>query len=459
MKRFVTEAMSLGLVMLLATVPACKESAEHKHDDHAGHEHHDHGDHAHEGKDRNHAGHDHAGHDDHDGHDHAPEKPKTAAGHDEHEQEIVLSPAAIKQWNITLQRAMNQPLAQTLRVPARVSYNLEKVAHVGSLVAGRVSAIHARAGDSVAQGDLLLELISPQLGQAQNDLLQKQARVLAARTALAADTTLFENAKALHDRTQGIALSEVQRREAQMQASQASLDAASSDVQAARNLLALMGMTDRQIDSLLTTGKLDPIARIHAPIAGRVIQQRVTLGESINPDRDALYVIATMDELWVLADVPEAHGSQLHEGAVATLQLPNQSPSTLEGKVTFISPELDEVTRTMTARITLPTSDDTTAAGLRPGMFVQVDLVVGKDSQPVLAIPEKAVQTLEDRPVVFVPVEGEPNTFKPAFIRIGRQVGQLVPVLEGLSEGQQFVATGSFILKADLGKAGAAHEH
>lgn len=462
MKPTKTHWLSLSVGMLLAALPACKDAADHPHDDHAGHAHHDHDDHAHEGKNANHAGHDHGSHEDHDshaGHDHAPAKPAgTSAAHDDHDQSITITPAAIKQWHITLERATTQPLTQTLRVPARVSYNLEKVAHVGSLVQGRVSAIHARVGDEVSPGDLLLELTSPQLGQAQSDLLQKQAGVRAARTTLKADTTQYENAKALHDKTQGIALSEVQRREAQMHASQAALDAATSDVAAARNQLMLMGMTDTAIDQLQETGKLDPIARIHAPIAGRVIQQRVTLGEAVSPERDALFILAAMDELWVLADVPEAHASHITQGAAATIHLPSQTRS-MQGQVTFLHSELDEVTRTLTARIVMGTTGESDAARLRPGMFVQVDIRVGDDAAPVLAIPEKAVQTLDDKPVVFVPVQGQANTFKAQPVRIGKQVGELVPVLEGLREGQMFVATGSFILKADLGKAGAAHEH
>ncbi|MBC8106127.1 MAG: efflux RND transporter periplasmic adaptor subunit, partial [Anaerolineae bacterium] len=70
-----------------------------------------------------------------------------------------------------------------------------------------------------------------------------------------------------------------------------------------------------------------------------------------------------------------------------------------------------------------------------------------------------AVQTVEGEPSVFVPVEGEPNTFAKRAVGVGAPINGMVPVFAGLKDGEKYVATGSFILKAELGKAGAAHEH
>jgi cobalt-zinc-cadmium efflux system membrane fusion protein len=96
-------------------------------------------------------------------------------------------------------------------------------------------------------------------------------------------------------------------------------------------------------------------------------------------------------------------------------------------------------------------------------MFARVEIVEmdpGNPSPvPVVAVPEGAIQTVEGRPSVFVPVEGEPNTFAKRSVTIGPAVGGLVPVSSGLVEGELFVSAGTFILKADLGKGAAAHEH
>jgi cobalt-zinc-cadmium efflux system membrane fusion protein len=92
-------------------------------------------------------------------------------------------------------------------------------------------------------------------------------------------------------------------------------------------------------------------------------------------------------------------------------------------------------------------------------MYAQAEVVMGEAMAPVLAVPTDSVQTVEGGPAVFVPVPNEPNTFAKRAIRIGDPIGGKVPVLEGLAEGEEYVTVGSFLLKAELGKAGAAHEH
>ena len=129
----------------------------------------------------------------------------------------------------------------------------------------------------------------------------------------------------------------------------------------------------------------------------------------------------------------------------------------LEGKVSYVAPSLDAGTRTVQVRIVVPNPK----GSLRPGTFARADLTTGTTTgaTAVLAVPEESVQTVEAKPSVFVPVEGEPNTFAVRVVKVGRAVGGMVPVESGLKEGEQVVVSGTFILKAELGKAGAAHEH
>jgi cobalt-zinc-cadmium efflux system membrane fusion protein len=122
-----------------------------------------------------------------------------------------------------------------------------------------------------------------------------------------------------------------------------------------------------------------------------------------------------------------------------------------------MAPSLDADTRTVQVRIVVPNP----RGSLRPGMFARADLTprATTDAAAVLVVPEESVQTIEAKPSVFVPVEGEPNTFATRVVKVGRPVGGMVPVESGLNEGEQVVVSGTFILKAELGKAGAAHEH
>jgi cobalt-zinc-cadmium efflux system membrane fusion protein len=76
-----------------------------------------------------------------------------------------------------------------------------------------------------------------------------------------------------------------------------------------------------------------------------------------------------------------------------------------------------------------------------------------------VAVPDEAIQTVEGGPAIFVPVANEPNTFAKRAVTIGKPVGGLIPIYAGLVEGERFVIAGTFILKAELGKGSAAHEH
>jgi cobalt-zinc-cadmium efflux system membrane fusion protein len=77
----------------------------------------------------------------------------------------------------------------------------------------------------------------------------------------------------------------------------------------------------------------------------------------------------------------------------------------------------------------------------------------------VLAVPDDAVQTVDGAPAVFVPVAGEENTFARRAVTLGQPVGGMVPVVSGLTEGEPVVVSGTFILKAELGKGEASHAH
>ncbi len=150
--------------------------------------------------------------------------------------------------------------------------------------------------------------------------------------------------------------------------------------------------------------------------------------------------------------------AEIAVGAQAWVKVGSSASKPLEGQVAFISPMVDMTTRTAQVRVEVATKD----LPLKPGMFAQVEIVTsadGAEPTPVVAVPDVAVQVVEGGPAIFVPVEGEPNTFAKRAVTIGKSVGGLVPIYSGLVDGERFVAVGTFILKADLGKGSAAHQH
>jgi membrane fusion protein, heavy metal efflux system len=224
---------------------------------------------------------------------------------------------------------------------------------------------------------------------------------------------------------------------------------------AAENRLHLLGMDQAAVETLAHTSEIDPKYVIRAPIDGQVTEREATLGELVGPDNDKLLVLANLGVVWVFADVPEAAVSNITLGAEAAITVAATGEEQFEGKIAHISPELDPSTRTARIRIEIPNPQ----MRLFPGMFARAEIHTGASDEPVIAIPADAIQTIEGDPSVFVPVRGEKNTFAKRQVGVGRPINGLVPVLAGLNEGDRYVVVGSFILKAELGKAGAAHEH
>ncbi|MBS0186636.1 MAG: efflux RND transporter periplasmic adaptor subunit [Planctomycetes bacterium] len=406
-----------------------------------------------------------------DGHDHGSKPPAKAdehAGHDHgsesggaegHADEVKLTAEAIERYGVKVQPAQLWALKPTFVAPARVGFNTEAMAHVGSPLRGRAVELKVRLGDTVKRGDALLVVESPELGEAQNDFFQKRIAAQSASPAVDLARVAWERAKALLEQSQGISLTEVQKREAEYKAAVASQRAAEAAVVGSENRLHLLGMSQASVEELAKTGEISPRYTVHAPIDGQVVQREVTLGELVSPDREALLVLADTSTLWVLADVPEARLHEIAVGAKSWVAVGTTGARRFEGQVAFVAPLVDATTRTAQVRIEVPAA----ALTLKPGMFAQVEIVAtdpaNPEAAPMVAVPDEAVQTVEGGPGVFVPVKGEPNTFAKRAVTVGHSVGGLVPILGGLVEGEEFVVAGTFILKAELGKGSAAHEH
>lgn len=399
----------------------------------------------------------HAGEEGHDEHE-AGEHPEDEEQHAEegHADEVRLTAEAIERYGIVVGQAERRQLAGIVTAPARVGFNREAMAHIGSLVEGRISEIRASLGDRVDAGDVLLVVDSPELGQLQGDYLAKQSAVAAAKPAVEIARGAYQRAQDLYDQTEGgISLTEVQRRQAELRAAERELAMAEAGLTAAANGLRLHGMSDEEIATLAETAKVNPLYEVRAPIAGEVVEREVTPGELVSPDDESLMVLGDLSRLWVLVDVAEAKLVSVGVGSMVTLEVPAMPDRTFEGEVTYVSPLVNEATRTARLRVEVDNADRL----LRPGMFARASVgAADGGGEGVTAVPAVAVMTVENEPSVFVPVE-EPNTFARRAVVVGERVGGHIPILSGLEPGEPVVTAGTFILKAELGKAGVEHAH
>jgi cobalt-zinc-cadmium efflux system membrane fusion protein len=395
------------------------------------------------------AGHDDSGHGGHGGHGETGEE-----GEEGHADEAKLSPEAVQRAGIRVEKAAKVALAPTYRAPARVALDLDATAHVGVPVRGRVRELRVKRGEVVEKGAVLFVLDSPELGSAQNEFLEKRVAAETVGPAVEIAKSSYDRAKRLLDASGNMTLTEVQRREAEWKSAEAAAMTAHAAATTAENTLHLLGIDQAAVARLVATREIDTTVVITAPIAGTVLERDVTLGELVSADAESLIVLADTTVVWVFAHVPETRLSEARPGATVRLHVAALPGRVIEGRIAAIPPKMDEATRTAEVRI-----DVKDARSLRPGMYAQAEVVMGEPGAPVLAISQEAVQNVEGGPAVFVPVPNEENTFTKRSVRVGAPVGGMLPVLEGLAEGELYVAAGSFVLKAELGKSGAAHEH
>ncbi len=218
----------------------------------------------------------------------------------------------------------------------------------------------------------------------------------------------------------------------------------------AREVRVSVGATVRTGDVLAVVESSNSLARfeLRTLIDGVVIARHLTLGEAVGPDTQA-FVIADLRSVWAEFAVHQKDLPLVRMGR--RLRILAESPEEeAEGEISYVTPIVDEDTRSAAARAVLPNP----GARWRPGTFV-----TGRVLDPVevpLAVTRDAVQTIEGRPSVFVLA---PDAVVPRAVVLGRSGETRVEVASGLRVGERYAARGAFLLKAELGKDSAEHDH
>jgi len=186
-------------------------------------------------------------------------------------------------------------------------------------------------------------------------------------------------------------------------------------------------------------------------LGGVVIDRALSLGEAVGRDRP-VFVIADLDTVWVDIAVYLRDLELVAVGQPVTV-LCGRHDEPVHDRIDYVSPVVDEATRTATARVVLANHD----LHWRPGMFATARVMVEEKEVPV-AVPPSAVLLVEGRPAVFVQTA---DGFAPRAVTLGRTNDELVEIAAGLAPGETYVAQGGFTLKAELEKAsfGDAHVH
>jgi membrane fusion protein, copper/silver efflux system len=384
---------------------------------------------------------------------------------------VTLSPGAQQVASIEVTTLTRRPLEHELRTVGRVEYAEPLVAYLTARVAARVERVYADfTGVTVAAGDHLVDLYSPELVVAQQELLSSRV-------------------------------------------------AGSEDV--AREKLLLLGVTEEQLAAIETEGRPRTVLTVHTPVGGTVIEKNVRDQMYVQVG-DPLYTIADLSTVWLYADIYEYELPWVAIGQRVDVTLEAAPGESFTGTVAFVEQVVREATRTVRVRVNLPNPD----GRLKPGMFAHATIHAalsasgtrapsplagrwvcpmhpdvtadatgtcprcgmdlqkveggvapatetwacpmhpdvtstapgscskcGMDLEPVpagpadaglLAVPASAVLDSGLRQVVWV--EREPGRYEAAEVRLGPRAGDVYPVLSGLAEGDRVVVHGNFLL-------------
>ena len=361
----------------------------------------------------------------------------TPSGPRQQEQSVVTLPPdspQLKQISVEPVQLADMPTDE-LVAPARVIPNPNRISRLLPQVQGRVTRVMAQLGDSVEQGQPLVELDSPDADAAISTFLQTQAAerqaeatLAKARADLARATDLYEY-KAIAEKDLLSARNDL------TQATEA-LETAHAARDQARRKLELLGLTPK--------APRQPVF-VRAPFSGKVIEVNVSPGEyraaiSFHTDTTApLMTIADLSTVWVSAEVPEPSVRLIHVGELVSISFVSFPDESFSGKVTRIGDVLDPQTRTLKVLVELPNPQ----GRLRPEMFGSLRLLGPKRMVPV--VPPGAIVQEYGQSLVFV--ERKPGQFERRQVSPGLRVGAAVAVLSGVQTGDRVITDGAVLLK------------
>ena len=216
--------------------------------------------------------------------------------------------------------------------------------------------------------------------------------------------------------------------------------AAGTAVEAARNRLAILGLTQEQIAALQQKREIRRATPIYAPIDGTVIARKVGPGQYVRSDSgEALYTIADLSTMWLKALIPENDIPAIQVGQAAEVKITALPGRVFAARITAIEASADATTRRIVVRSEIPNPD----GALKSEMFASFTIITG-EIEPSPAVPSSALIREGDQ--VSVWVEIEPMVFKRRIVEVGIEQAGLVQIRSGLKLGETIVVRGAIFV-------------
>ena len=344
------------------------------------------------------------------------------------------------EWaSLTIQPVTERAFRAEHVTEGKIAVDEDRSTPVFSPYAGRVTKLLARPGDSVTQGQPLFVIEAADTVQAQNDFITATTGLNKARSALDLAQLQHKRAKDLFE-GKAVPLKDFQQADATLIQAQNDLRSTETALEAARNKLRILGLTDDAISAFQEKGRINPETTIFAPIAGTVVQRKIGPGQYVNSGAsDPVFVIGDLSTVWLTAFVRETEASTVVVGQELTFNLLALPGRTLTGRINYVAAAIDPATRRLMVRATV----DNASGQLKPEMFATVTLYA-PDDQPSVGVPKQALIYEGDQ--VRVWVAHEDKSIELRQIKTGLANGDLVEVHGNLKPGEQIVTKGSLFI-------------
>lgn len=332
---------------------------------------------------------------------------------------VRVTPDKLQLMGVSTMEARQMDMDESIRTTGRIVADETRIHHVHTKFEGYIEQVFANfTGQFVKKGAPLFSIYSPELLATQREYLL----ALKAKESMQDDATLG-----------GIDL-----------------------VESARQRLALWDIGPEQIEKMERDRQPIRALTINSPVSGYITAKSALHGTQVTP-AESIYDIVDLSRVWVMADVYETNLQSIKIGTPVTVLLPFGVTSAIEGKVSYLDPVLDPISRTLKARIELPNP----GTALKPEMFVTV--VFGGTATRGLVVPESAVISTGERMIVFV--QKGSGEFQPREVTIGTKTRGYYEIKSGVVAGDHVVVSGNFLLDSESRLRAAAsglsgqHQH
>ena len=348
---------------------------------------------------------------------------------------VYLSEEQQERFGIRIGNVERAKIGVQTRLTGEVHFNLDRLSHVVSRVPGVISEVKKTFGDQVHAGEVMAVLESRELAEATAAFLTARARLRLAQVHFAREERLWQEQIS----------SEREYLNVQQKLAEARIAH-----QAAEQKLHALGLEDTYLAQLSDDPENIGRYELKAPFAGTVTDKHVVIGEVLSENTQA-FVVADLSTVWVELNVYLKDLARIREGQAVLVRVGQGIPDG-KGEIGYISPAIDEGTRTAMARVEL----DNTTGVWRPGMLVSA-WVSEEEMEVSVAVPKTAIQEIEEKTCVFVETE---EGFVPQPVILGRSDETHTEIVGGLKTGDRVVTESSLYVKSALLSAQlGGHQH